>query len=389
MPLAPDCRGFIGFILTSLTVCVAAHTARAQVSASLEAGGTRIAYDQASGISAVSLTPAIEVAGPRGSLSASGSFSQFDGGGWSLQGLSTGSVSTPASGSLRLEIGGSGAGSTHQDGTGTGELAGRARVHWLTAGGGVWGGTAVGWAWNSFEWQTTRRLEGGAWLQRDAVTLLGTVTPAWIGDSLRHLDTEGTIRFARGSLELSATGGFRHWTRPSGAAGTSWGSGSGVFWLGDHTAVIASGGSYPSDYAQGLPGGTYLSVGLRLATRRPASTTPRRIDARTAGEQSHPSAPSFRPAVPAFEVRSSGLDRYQFRVDAPGKNKVEIMGDFTEWQPVALERTGGDTWTVTLTLAPGTYRMNLRVDRGPWGAPPGTTVLADDFGGVVGVLRVE
>jgi hypothetical protein len=389
MPLVPDCRKAVGFILTSVIVSVGARPAPAQVSASIEAGGTRIAYDQASGISAASLTPALEVTGPRGSFSASGSFSQFNGGGWSLQGLSTVSVLAPASGSLRLEVGGSGAGSTHQDGTGTGELAGRVRVHWLAAREGIWGGAVVGRSWNSFDWQTTRRLEGAAWLQRDAVTLLGTVTPAWIGDSLRHVDTEGTIRFARGSLELSATGGFRHWTRPSGAAGTTWGSASGVFWLGDHAAAIASGGSYPADYAQGLPGGTYLSVGLRLATRRPASTIPRRIDARTPGEPSRPSPRSFRPAVPAFEVRSSGPDRYQFRVDAPGAKKVEIMGDFTEWRPVALEGTGGDTWAVTLALSPGTYRVNLRVDGGPWGVPPGVTALADDFGGTVGVLRVE
>jgi hypothetical protein len=65
------------------------------------------------------------------------------------------------------------------------------------------------------------------------------------------------------------------------------------------------------------------------------------------------------------------------------------MGDFTEWQPVALGRTADNTWMVTLPLSPGTYRMNLRVDGGPWGVPPGATPLADDFGGMVGVLRIE
>ena len=63
------------------------------------------------------------------------------------------------------------------------------------------------------------------------------------------------------------------------------------------------------------------------------------------------------------------------------------MGEFTDWRPVALHRSGSD-WTATLTVAPGTYRMNVRIDGGAWAVPPGVTALEDDFG-VVGILRIE
>jgi hypothetical protein len=44
---------------------------------------------------------------------------------------------------------------------------------------------------------------------------------------------------------------------------------------------------------------------------------------------------------------------------------------------------------VTLALAPGTYRFNIRVDGGAWVVPVGVTRLADEFGGTVGLLTVR
>jgi hypothetical protein len=97
----------------------------------------------------------------------------------------------------------------------------------------------------------------------------------------------------------------------------------------------------------------------------------------------------FTPVVPAFEVRSAGGGQRSIRVRAPDARRVELMGDFTQWQVVSLVRLPDGTWSVTLPLAPGTYRMNIRVDGGAWGVPPGVPALSDDFGGVVGVLNIE
>jgi hypothetical protein len=67
---------------------------------------------------------------------------------------------------------------------------------------------------------------------------------------------------------------------------------------------------------------------------------------------------------------------------------VELIGDFTGWQPVPLTRLPDGTWSVTLTVDAGLHRMNVRVDDGPWGVPVGLTAVGDDFGGTVGVLEI-
>jgi hypothetical protein len=60
---------------------------------------------------------------------------------------------------------------------------------------------------------------------------------------------------------------------------------------------------------------------------------------------------------------------------------VEIMGDFTSWQPVRLARQGDGWWTASLPIPRGTHQMNVRVDGGAWGVPPGLTTVKDEFGG--------
>ena len=39
-------------------------------------------------------------------------------------------------------------------------------------------------------------------------------------------------------------------------------------------------------------------------------------------------------------------------------------------------------------IAPGRYRLNVRVSGGPWGVPAGTTPVADDFQGLVGAVVI-
>jgi len=64
------------------------------------------------------------------------------------------------------------------------------------------------------------------------------------------------------------------------------------------------------------------------------------------------------------------------------------MGDFTDWRPVVLTASGDGTWEVTLPIAPGIHRVNVRVNGGAWSVPPGLTVATDDFGGEVGLLPI-
>ena len=41
-----------------------------------------------------------------------------------------------------------------------------------------------------------------------------------------------------------------------------------------------------------------------------------------------------------------------------------------------------------MPIAPGSHRVNIRVDGGEWSAPPGASTAQDEFNGVVGLVIV-
>jgi len=67
---------------------------------------------------------------------------------------------------------------------------------------------------------------------------------------------------------------------------------------------------------------------------------------------------------------------------------VDVAGEFTDWRAVALRRAGEGTWECVLPMSSGVHRINVRVDGGRWTAPEGTTRVADEFGGEVGIVAV-
>jgi hypothetical protein len=71
---------------------------------------------------------------------------------------------------------------------------------------------------------------------------------------------------------------------------------------------------------------------------------------------------------------------------APGANSVEVSGDFTQWNPVALERQAGDRWALTTPITPGVHHFVVRVNGGNWQPPPGLPQATDLYEGVVGVI---
>ena len=88
-------------------------------------------------------------------------------------------------------------------------------------------------------------------------------------------------------------------------------------------------------------------------------------------------------------MRSLGANVYVVTLHIPRAHTVELSGDFGRWKPIALEETHPDVWETTLTLLPGAYRMNLRVDGDQWRAPPGMATVADEFNGTVGIIVVR
>jgi hypothetical protein len=148
-------------------------------------------------------------------------------------------------------------------------------------------------------------------------------------------------------------------------------------------AVVVGHGRYPIDPSQLAPGGHYSAISLRLATRPPALRDALARSVRI------PTASIVRPVVAGFDAKRGRDGTVRIRVHAPAAASVELVGDFTDWDPLVLRRTRGDLWEVSIPLASGTHRFNIRVDGGEWGVPPGIGTVPDEFGGVVGLLLIS
>jgi Carbohydrate-binding module 48 (Isoamylase N-terminal domain) len=188
----------------------------------------------------------------------------------------------------------------------------------------------------------------------------------------RLYDLMTTLHWERGILELDATGGARLPSRTDDFR--RWGSlGVGV-WISKSAALVVRGGSDPANATYGFPSVRYASIGLRLTT--PSS-------------RARPVARSTAASGSDFMLLSGAENLRTLRVVAPGARRVELMGDFTEWNTVPLEQVAKDTWETTLHIDPGTYRLSVRLDGGAWGPPPGIPSQSDEFNGVVGVVVVR
>jgi len=138
------------------------------------------------------------------------------------------------------------------------------------------------------------------------------------------------------------------------------------------TLVRAGAGGYPTDYIRQLPNGSYASLGVRFERGK-----------RQQVDWYQP------PDLPAFRVDTIAGGARVIRVRAPRALKVELSADFTDWTPLPMRALAGGAWELVLPIAAGTYRVSVRVDGGPWTAPPGLVPVADEFNGEVGVVVIR
>jgi hypothetical protein len=132
-------------------------------------------------------------------------------------------------------------------------------------------------------------------------------------------------------------------------------------------ALTVSAARQLADYVHGADAVQWVSVGVRFSARAPADVP----------------ASAARPVV----LVADGADGRELRVRAPGARTVEVMGDFTGWEPVALVPSG-DLFVGPAAPTAGTHRLVVRIDGGPWRPAANTPAVADDFGGRVGLLVV-
>lgn len=193
--------------------------------------------------------------------------------------------------------------------------------------------------------------------------------------ALRYTDSEVGADWSAGRLRLDAALGARVGER-EGVRGRFWGRVGGDLALRRGATLHFALGSVGGLPELGSRGGPYATLGLRVsaAGRPPPAAALAAVPAPAeAGE---------------FHVLAEGSLR-KLRVRVPGARKVEMKADFTDWETVELAAgTEPDVWMAAVDIGPGTYRVNLRVDGGAWGPPPGLLAVEDEFGGRVGLLVV-
>jgi hypothetical protein len=176
-------------------------------------------------------------------------------------------------------------------------------------------------------------------------------------------------------VELATGGGVREHS-PSGAAAQLWGSASATLWMADRAAIVLAMGRALADESRGVPSVRYLSVGVRIASR---------------GGRGAPGSPVRRVArdEPGRLDVVSGADSARvISVHSMTANSIEIMADFTDWEPVALAKLPNGDWSTERVIAAGSHRIAMRVDGGAWTVPPNLPRVTDEFGGEVGIVIV-
>ena len=390
----PRCHlTFASLALTAL----AAGAARAQVVGTLGAGTGRVTYDDMPRLTVVSLTPAVRFEGERTTVSGTASFTRFDGGIWSAQALAAGSRFTEARGPFRGELAAQVETNSHRGTLRTAQAIAQGRGH-LVGGGdrGLWLGAGVGHAWRSPEGGAVLRADVGAWAQLGDATLrltamhntvrtttrvvtaapnletevIDTRTTSVSKGTVRFFDTEAHISWSRARLAMDAVAG-RRMLRDGGHTNT-WLLG-GSLMLTERLALVGSAGASAFDVAQGLPGGRYATIALRVTTRAGGALEP--------GSRS-------RATARGMETWREQDGTVLLVVHAPRARRVELMGDFTDWRPLVMRREADDHFAARIRLPAGSYRINVRVDGGTWTAPPGTTPVADEYNGAAGLLVI-
>lgn len=377
-----------------------ASSARAQVGASLDAGAGSGRLSPQEDAAALFVQPGLSLWTTAVELELRGRLARFGGGELTanLDGVAWWAPPWPWGLSLRLGVEGGALWYAH-DGM-NGAVLGLARLELPTGRGELWVGGGLGAAGEDASWSPLRGLEVGGRVRvsdvtigisaigrgferklttlRDSVVHLPPDTTVPVGRfaiterlQQRYADGELRLGWSRGPLALQLAIGGRlagslvpdeSWARLDGAVGV----------LPGVTAVFSA-GRVPGTPERSLRGQPYYQLGVNL-------TLPKRSrSARSASP----------PATPGLQVVEERSGARAIRIRVPGARRVELMGDFSDWRPVEMERSADGVWNLELLIPPGLYRLNMRVDGGEWIVPPGLTPVPDEFNGLVGELVID
>jgi hypothetical protein len=393
----------LGFLLAAPLVPGAA-----QVTGSFDAGSGTVQLGASSPTGVVSFAPALQLNSRIFVLDLRADYAEHSDRGWQTSGLVTSALRLPVPAPLSLELSGTAGWTRLSWGTAAAGSLGEARLLVAGAHRGLAFSAGLGRAFPDGPSQPFTRVEASGWnriagfdlafsLRRTGLVVPGSsagprdagnpppidtmeVNPGPSnGESTRRLhdhytDINATVAWARRGLEIEAGVG-RRFGKPESRY-TSWRL-QGLYWFTERLALVAATGQFPSDVVTGTPSGNYAMLSMRVSW-----------------QDRSPVAPSLVPLRPAritraFATHRTGTGSVALDIFAPGATTVELMGSFTDWEPVTLASDRHGWWSAELPLGPGIYEVNYRVNGGSWQVPAGLTAVEDGFGSLVGVFSIE
>lgn len=303
---------------------------------------------------------------------------------WTAQALAIGSFVGPTVAAARWQLDGalSTFGQTNERATSSGELAARARVGTAAIGGAI--GAGAGGTMHADTWSPLSRIQGDAWWSMNAERLIANIaltrTRSFFGDSSRieraaytvsYTDITAGWRHDGGGLSLGANAGLRT-RRGKFTRNSSWQALDATAWFAPRAAIVLSGGTTLDDVVRGVPRTRFLSLSVRIASQPHATVFARRVTV----------------AGPRVSVSRLDGQRQRIEIRADAKSSVELMADFTDWSPVALDHVGG-AWRLERPIAAGAHRLAIRIDGGEWIVPVNLPRVEDELGGAaVGIITI-
>lgn len=260
------------------------------------------------------------------------------------------------------------------------------RQHVVGPNRGAWVGGGIGRSSRDGVRSTASALDAGIWQRLDFLYVSGSITrqatsdlPLLMSagvpgdpdiDRFHLLDGQIALQVRNGPHEFTLS-----WISRRGLEGTDADFGAlsvgGVLQLTERVALLAGGGRQLADPLRGLPQADVLTLAGRVSLGpKPLPVMQRSLIAQ----------------AQVLPVEGGGGE-LSVRVFASDTMLIDIAGDFSDWQPIALEREG-PFWVARVVLPSGKYRVAVRVNLGAWRAPRNLARIRDDYGGEAGLVVI-
>ncbi len=176
----------------------------------------------------------------------------------------------------------------------------------------------------------------------------------------------------RGRVWASLSAGWRGVLSGGGGSQGAWSAASAAVWMAPRLAIVLATGRVLEDLTRGAPSARYVSVSLRVPLDGPRWLARGR---------------ALPASIPVASATALDDGRREIRITIANAASVDLMADFTDWQPVILEKLG-DAWRYAGEIQSGPHRILVRIDGGAWQPPANLPVVHDEFGGTAGLITV-